>query len=606
MGILNTITEELKRPIYSKAEADLENKKKLSTSSTEKDIETNYISYDPFSAYTHSSLEEHTSFANRREMIGKWRKCVWNPEVDEAINEIISEAIVFDEQEQVIEINLDDLDMSDKIKDKIIESFKNILFLLEFNLKGEDIFKKWYVDGQLNIEVVYDNAKIKEGIQKLIVLSPFNIWKIKNKKTNEFKYIIKDDKPTNNYVQDTRKAERVFDVEQITQIVSGMWSGDGKTPVSYLQKVVKPINQLNLLEDSVVIWHITRSPEKRVFYIDTGNLPKSKAEEYIKRLIAKYRQKKVYNADDGSLENRSKSISILEDFWLPRNSQGRGTQIDTLAAQSQGMESMDHVDYFVNKIYKGLNIPRSRRDQEDRIQINNSIDVEKDEMKFFKFVLRLRRRFNNLFVDLIKKDLLSKKVIKLQDWETIQEHIKFVYANNNPYSDIKKLQLLEMRMGIAANALDMIENDFLSKDWVRREILAQSEEEIKQIKKEREKEKAEGDDVQADDNQWGNEPQTFAQPKPEQPEQPEQPEKPADGFQQTKEEKPSYLTSSLKDELSDLIRQEVKNAINELKSIEMNKKKTDIINSLKEGDIISNGNTQLILKNGKLVPYKED
>jgi len=609
MGILHTITEELKKPIYSKQEADIEKKKKLSTSSTEKDVETNYISYDPFSAYTNSSLEEHTSFANRREMIGKWRKSVWNPEVDEAINEIISEAIVFDEQEPVIDINLDELEMSDKIKDKIIDSFKNILFLLEFNLKGEDIFKKWYVDGQLNIEVVYDNAKIKEGIQKLIVLSPFNIWKIKNKATGEFKYIIKDEKPTNNFVQDTKKAERVFDVEQITQIVSGMWSGDGNTPMSYLQKVVKPINQLNLLEDSVVIWHITRSPEKRVFYIDTGNLPKSKAEEYIKRLIAKYRQKKVYNSDDGSLENRSKSISILEDFWLPRNAQGRGTQIDTLAAQSGGMENMDHIDYFVNKIYKGMNIPRSRRDQEDRIQINNSIDVEKDELKFFKFILRLRRRFNNMFIDLLKKDLLAKKVIKLQDWETIQEHIKFKYANNNPYSDIKKLQLLEMRMGIAANAMDMIENDFLSKDWVRREILAQSEEEIKKIKKEREKEKQEGDDVNSDDdNQWGNEPQTYAQPEPKAPEQPQKSDEPPveNGFQQTKEQKPSYLTSSLKEELSALIRQEVQNAFNEIKVLENNKKKADIINSLKEGDIISNGSEKFILSNGKLVPYKED
>jgi len=595
MGIISTLTEELAKPIYAKAQADLESKKKLSTSSEEKDLESNYISYDPFGAYTNSSLEDHTAFANRREMIGKWRKAVWNPEVDEAVNEIVGEAIVFDEQEQVIEINLDDLEISKKIKEKIIESFQHILFMLEFNLKGEDLFKKWYVDGQLNIEAVYDNNKIKEGIQKLIVLTPFNIWKIKNKATNEVKYIIKSDKPTSNFAADIKKSERVFELEQLTQIVSGMWTNDGKTPMSYLQKVVKPINQLNLLEDAVVIWHITRSTEKRVFYIDTGNLPKSKAEEYIKRLISKYRQKKVYNADDGSLENRSKSISILEDFWLPRNAQGRGTQIDTLAAQSGGMESMEHLDYFVNKIYKGMNIPRSRRDQENTIQINNSIDVEKDELKFFKFVLRLRRRFNNMFVDLIKKDLLAKKVIKLQDWDIIQEKINFKYANNNPYSDIKKLQLLEMRMGIAAGALDMIENDFLSKDWVRREILSQTEEEIAEIKKSREEEKKEGDDVVPQDGVDGEQP-TFAQPNSGEEPEGEEP----------KEPKEEMLNSSLKNELATLIQQEVQKAFREIKVLENNKKKADIINTLKEGDIISNGTEELILKNGKLIPYKED
>jgi len=489
MGFLHNLTEQLNKPIYSKEEADIENAKNLSTTSSEKDIESNYISYDPFSTYTNSALGDQNGggFADRKELIGKWRKAIWNPEVDEAINEILSEAIVFDEQEKVVSLNLDDLDMPKKIKKKILDSFDHILFMLDFNRNGEDIFKKWYVDGQLNVEAIYDNKKIKEGIQKLRILSPFNIWKIKNEKTGEIKFILTDDRPSNNYAQNIKTSERIFDLEQITQIVSGLWSSDGKTPMSYLQKAIKSINQLNLLEDAVVIWHITRSPEKRVFYIDTGNLPKAKAEEYIKRLISKYRQKKVYNADSGSLESRSKSISILEDFWLPRNSAGRGTQIDTLAAQSGGMESMEHIEYFVNKIYKGLNIPRSRRDKENTTVINTGIDVEKDELKFFKFVLKLRRRFNNMFIDLIKKDLLAKKVVKLKEWEIIQEQIKFRYADNNPYSDIKKMQILELRMGIAANAIDMVENEFLSKTWIRREILKQTEEEIDQIKKELER-----------------------------------------------------------------------------------------------------------------------
>ena len=474
--------------------------------------------------------------------------------------------------------------------------------MLEFNLKGEDLFKKWYVDGQLNIEVIYDNAKIKEGIKKLIILTPYDIWKIKNKKTHETKFIIKSEKPTNAFSDDIKGAERVFELEQMTQIVSGMWSNDGKTPMSYLQKVVKPINQLNLLEDSVVIWHITRSPAKRVFYIDTGNLSKSKAEEYMKRLISKYRQKKVYNAEDGSLENRSKSISILEDFWLPRNAAGRGTQIDTLSSQAGGMESMDHIDYFVNKIYKGLNIPRSRRDPEDRIQINNTIDVEKDELKFFRFILRLRRRFNNMFIDLVKKDLLAKKIIKYQDWETIQENIKFRYANNNPYSDIKKLQLLEMRMGIAGNALDMIEAGFLSKVWVKREILAQTKEEIEEIEKERKKELKDDPDDPAYEPQ---DTEKYEIPKKDKEELEKEPKEPKDGEEEEPKEE-NLLTSSLKLDLANLIKQEVKKAFDEMKISEANKKKSDILNSIKEGDIISDGEHKLILKNGKLIPFNNE
>jgi len=606
---LNGLAEELNRPIYGKKEASLNNKNSLSTSSNEGDVEADYISYDPFASYTNSSLSEHTSFSNRKEIISKWRKAIWNPEVDEAVTEILTEAIVFDEQEDVLSINIDDVDLPKKIKNKIIESFENILYMLDFNRMGEDLFKKWYVDGQLNLEVVYDNKKIQDGIQKLIVLSPFDIWKIRNEKTHEIKYIIKDEKPDNNFATNIKKAERIFELEQITQIVSGSWSSDGKTPMSLLQKAIKPINQLNLLEDAVVIWHITRSPEKRVFYIDTGNLPKSKAEEYIKRLIAKYRQKKVYNAENGTLDNRSKSISILEDFWLPRNAAGRGTEIDTLSAQSSGMEEMTHVEYFVDKIYKALTIPRSRRSQESTIQINNSIDVEKDELKFFKFILKLRRRFNNLFIDLLKKDLLAKKVIKLEHWETIQEKIKFNYANNNPYSDIKKMQLMEMRMGIASNALEMVENDFLSKQWVKEEILNQTQEEIDEIKKQRDEEKKDGDDVggTSDDDEngmgFGQEPVAPAN-RGEVPTQPPVQPQAQQGIE--KENQPVYLAADIQEQLSQLIKKEITSAIDEYKKNENERKKIDFINTLKEGDIISNGKEKLILFNGKLIPYEED
>jgi len=413
---------------------------------------------------------------------------------------------------------------------------------------------------------------------------------------------MKDEKPDGSFASNIKKAERIFEPEQLAQIVSGLWSTDNKTPMSYLQKVVKPVNQLSLLEDAVVIWHITRSPEKRVFYIDTGNLPKSKAEEYIKRLIAKYRQKKIYNVNSGTIDNRSNTISILEDFWLPRNAAGRGTEIDTLSASSEGMENMTHIEYFVNKIYKALNVPRSRRDEENRIAINSSLDIEKDELKFWKFVLKLRRRFNNLFIDLLKKDLLAKKILKLQDWEQIQEKINFIYVNNNPYSDIKKLQILEMRMGIAENALNLVESDLLSKQYVKEEIMSQTKEEIDKIKKEREEEKKEGDgNVAGDDDGTGGY-SSFDQPQATDGQPPAQPA-PQQGIE--KENKPVYLAADMKEELSAFIQQQVQEAIMGLRQLEVEKKKADFIKNLKEGDIISNGTEQLILRNGKLVPYTE-
>jgi hypothetical protein len=491
-GFFGVLNEALKAPIYSKKEAALERGKDLSTTSKPKEVEHDYIDYDPFTSYTSNALmDQSQGQANRRDMIGKWRRTAWYPEVDEAINEIVGEAIVFDEQEQVIELNTDDIETSDKISKKIQDSFDKIMFLLDFNRRGEDLFKQWYVDGMLNLEVVYDNNKITDGIKQLLPLAPYDIWKLRDTTSGRVYYIMKD-KPTFDQTLDIKDAERVFLDEQMTQITSGLWSTDKKTPMSYINKAMKTINQLYLLEDSVVIWHITRSPEKRVFYIDTGNLPKGKAEEYIKRLIAKYRQKKIYNAETGDIENRSKSISILEDFWLPRNAQGRGTQIDTLSAQAPGMNEMGHIDYFVDKVYRALNIPSTRRkglsQDSPRLSIGNSLDIEQDELRFFRFILKLRRRFNDLFVDLLKKDLLATRVFTIQEWNKIQEKIKFKYANNNAFSEIKKLQILEMRMGVAGNATSMVDDGYFSMEYIKRDILQQSDEDIERITKQREDE----------------------------------------------------------------------------------------------------------------------
>ena len=640
-GLFGTIGEDLRRPFYSKKEAAREQSKSLSTTAHPREVETDYIDYDPFTHYVSNALMNNENLhASRRDIIGKWRRVAWYPEVDEAISEIIGEAIVFDAEEQVVELLMDDVELSDNLKEKIQDCFENILRLLDFNRKGEDLFKQWYVDGQMNLEVVYDNNNMKKGIQQLLILSPYNIWKMKNIETGEMCYVMKDT-PTFDWAADMKDAERIFKDEQVTQMTSGLWSVDKKTPMSYLNKAMKVINQLYLLEDSVVIFHITRSPEKRVFYIDTGNLPKAKAEEYIKRLIAKYRQKKIYNADSGTIENRSRSISILEDFWLPRNAQGRGTQIDTLQSSATGMDNMTHIDYFVDKVYRALNIPSSRRNglasEGMNVSINNSIDVEKDELKFFRFVLKLRRRFNDMFVDLLKKDLLAKKILSLEDWDKISERLKIRYCDNNPYSEIKKLQILEMRMGVAGNAVGMVEEGYFSMEYIKTHILQQTEEEQAEIKKQRAKEIAAGELTEPGAEEEGAEDTTFRSPAV-------QPGAPAMGpggtatpmMQGSGKDASSYdftkkaakaqatnprtkrgkmLTSGeeleiednpLLDAIAQIVESRVAQALADFKESQQTERLESMAQNLQEGDKVTNGSKSYIYTGGKLVPESDD
>lgn len=574
MGLFDSLTEELRKPFYSKKEAEQENAKSFTTTAPRSEVENNYIDYDPFTSYTsHQMADQSQQNVSRRDMIGKWRRVAMYPEVDEAISEIISEAIIYDDLEETISLELGDLDVSQKIKDKMHDSFKKILFLLDFQERGEELFRQWYIDGVLNLEAVYDNKQMTEGIKKLIILSPFNIFKVKDRETGEMKYFLTK-APTYNVAADYKRATRVFLDEQITMISSGQWSIDKKTPLSYINKAMKAINQLYLLEDSVVIYKITRSPEKRVFYIDTGNLPKTKAEEYIKSLITKYRQKKIYNADTGTVENKTRAISILEDFWLPRNAAGRGTQIETLPGIGQGLEDMSAIDYFVKKVYRALQIPASRMIDGDQgsqnVNITGQLDVEKDELKFFRFVLKLRRRFNNMFIDLLKKDLIARKVMSLEDWQQIQEHIKFRYANNNEYAEIKQLQILEMRTQAAMNSLQLVEGRLMSKEKVRRDILKQNDEDYEEENKRMESEREENPEDYVDSDAADQEPPEQPEPAP-QPEPDEEPEETASDIAKKKkakreeDKKPKLVVDDIREEIGSIVREELRAALKSLK-----------------------------------------
>lgn len=481
----NTLTEELRRTFYSDREAHQDKHKHFTQISKEVDMESPYVSYDPFGMYTNSfALGGSNSMpVNTNDMIRKWREASMLPEVDEALSEITSESIVFDEIDDAISINLDDIELTENIKSKVRESFDKIMYLLDFNEKGEELFKQWYVDSTLNFEVVYNNRKLKDGIQKLILLPPFDITKYKNEQDSSIRWFINKHQ-TYNPMKDLENAEITYYDEQITQINSGILSTDKRSYHSPIQKALKVINQLYLIEDSLIIYRITRSNEKRVFKIDTGNLPKSKAEEYMKGMMTKFRQKKVYNTENGTIDNAAKSISVLEDFWFSQNSSsGKGSSVDTLQGSNTNFGNFDDVNYLIDKVYKALNVPGNRRSTENRITVNPSIDIEKDEMKFFKYIQKLRRRFNNLFIDLLKKDLIARQVLSLDDWKNIQEKIKFVYASSNEISMVKKIQIFELKMNAANAALSLIDPamGLLSPEWVQKNILRLTDEEITQI-----------------------------------------------------------------------------------------------------------------------------
>jgi hypothetical protein len=495
----NVLLEKMKFPFYSHQETEITTAIDTSKITKPENEEFQTLSFNPFGGHTNSNINQAAIFTlNRNEAISKWRGISFLPEVNQAIREISNEAIVYDEIEDPIALNLNDIEMPDEIKAKIHDSFSKILYMLDFSEKGDELFKQWYVDGGLNFEVVYNNARMREGIKRLILLSPFNFVNFIDPDSKEKRYMYSDT-GTYNPLRVT-DIEKVYYDEQITSINSGEWNIDKRFPVSYLDPAVKVINQLSLIEDTLVIHRITRSVEKRVFKIPTGKLAKPKAEEYMRGLINKYRQKQVYNTDTGTMETKNRSISILEDIWFNTDANGVGPSVEILPGTTQGFATFEDVDYFVNKVYKALNIPVNRRAPDSRTTIGNQIDIEKDELKFFKFVLKLRRKFNNIFIDLLKKDLLSRNVMSLEDWMIIQEKIKFTYSNSNEYSEIKHNQIISMRIDSANSAMGLLDPALISKKYIQSNILMLTDEEIKEIDNQRMAEKNGGEEDELEDS----------------------------------------------------------------------------------------------------------
>lgn len=442
-------------------------------------------------------------------LIQKYREMAMTQEVDLAITDVINEAVLHETGKTSVSLSLSKLDQSESIKKKIADEFNKIIKLLDFNKTGYDLFRKWYIDGKIYHHIIIDKDKPKEGIKNLIKVDALDIKKVreiireKDTITNveyikaiEEYFIYKPDQATGQFLPGGRGYNEEIKVssDAISYVHSGMIDAERQVVIGYLYKAIKPYNQLRMIEDSLVIYRLARAPERRIFYIDVGNLPKLKAEQYLRSVMDKYKQKVVYNAATGEVEDQKKQMSMLEDFWLPRREGGRGTEINTLPS-GQNLGEIEDIEYFRKKLYQSLSIPISRIEGTEQTAFNlgRQSEINRDEIKFSKFISRIRQRFSSLFTDLIRVQLLLKGIIKEEDWHEIKDSLEYVWTKDSHYAELKDNEILRERLEILSS-LDEYIGRYVSNEWVRKNILRQSDEEIAEIEKQIKKENGEEPD----------------------------------------------------------------------------------------------------------------
>jgi hypothetical protein len=435
------------------------------------------------------------------ELIMKYRGIAQHPEVDAAIEDIVNESISGSEMESPVELNLDGVEASDKIKKLMVEEFNDICGMLNFNDLSHDMFRSWYVDGRLVHHLVVNESNLNAGIQEIRPIDATKIRKVKEVKykkdaKTEAKVV---DKVDEFYVfqekNQTQKAVKLSP-DSVSYVTSGLTDPSKKRVISYLHKAIKPINQLRMMEDSLVIYRLARAPERRIFYIDVGNLPTNKAEQHMKDIMSRYRNKLVYDASTGNLKDDRKHMSMLEDFWLPRREGGRGTEISTLPG-GDNLGQIDDIIYFQKRLYRSLNVPINRLEQESQFSLGRSTEISRDEVKFQKFIDRLRKRFSSLFTGLLRKQLLLKGIITEQDWEDWKNDIQVDFIRDNHFSELKDAELLRERL----TTLDQISQyvgEYFSREWVMKNVMMMSDEDIDQMKDQVEAENEKGGDEEDD------------------------------------------------------------------------------------------------------------
>ena len=442
------------------------------------------------------------SIRNELELITRYREMSNHPECDMAIDEIVNEAITHDVGGKVMDINLDNLKQPETIKKKIIEEFDNILKMLNFSNLADDLFKRWYIDGRIYYHVIVNDKDPKKGIQELRYIDPRKIRKVREiQKDRDSKtgaqiiksiaeYYIYNDRgaATQSFTASTNQGLRIAP-ESIINVNSGLMDAKNTFVISYLHKAIKALNQLRMIEDAVVIYRLSRAPERRIFYIDVGNLPKGKAEQYMRSIMTQYRNKLVYDANTGEIRDERKHLSMLEDFWLPRREGGKGTEITTLPA-GQNLGQMEDVQYFQKKLLQSLNVPISRLDPQQGagiMGIGKTTEVTRDEVKFNKFINRLRNKFSRIFDDALRVQLALKGICTTEEWDEFKESIYYDFKKDNNFVEMREAELIRERV-LTATQLDPFIGKYYSSKWVKKNVLRMTDEEIEEMEKEIEEE----------------------------------------------------------------------------------------------------------------------
>ena len=443
------------------------------------------------------------------QLIMKYRGVSMHPEVDAAIEDITNESISSNEEGQSVHIYMDNLKVSDGIKKQIKDEFDNIISMLGFNELGHDIFRRWYVDGRLYHHLVVNESNLKAGIQEIRPIDSAKIRKVKQvkkkkdpltnaqviEKVDEY-YIYQDKPQAGASIQQTGSGVKLS-LDSVSYVTSGLLDEGRKKVLSYLHKALKPLNQLRMMEDSLVIYRLARAPERRIFYIDVGNLPRGKAEQYMKDIMTRYRNKLVYDSSTGEIKDDRKHQSMLEDFWLPRREGGRGTEISTLPG-GENLGQIDDIVYFQKRLYRSLNVPINRLEQEQQFSLGRSTEINRDELKFQKFIGRLRSRFSSLFLDILKVQLQLKGIITEEDWSNMKNDIAVDYIKDNYFTELKEMEILRERIA----TLDTVNNyvgQYFSQEWVMKNVLQFTDDDIAQVAQQSSDES--GDEQQNDEEQ---------------------------------------------------------------------------------------------------------
>ena len=456
----------------------------------------NYIASGFYGSYVDIEGQYRTEF----DLIKRYREMSLHPEADGAIEDVVNEAIVSDLYDSPIEIELSNLNATDNLKKAIRQEFKYIKEILDFDKKSHEIFRNWYVDGRLYYHKVIDLKKPQEGIKELRYIDPMKMRFVRQEKKQDknligpnipgrdeqkngiapeieeyFVYTPKPNYPTGNLTGGGNKGTKIAK-DAITYCTSGLVDRNKGNVLSYLHKAIKALNQLRMIEDSLVIYRLSRAPERRIFYIDVGNLPKVKAEQYLRDVMNRYRNKQVYDANTGEIRDDRKFMSMMEDFWLPRREGGRGTEITTLPG-GQNLGELADIEYFQKKLYRALGVPESRIAADGGFNLGRSSEILRDELKFAKFVGRLRKRFAQMFNDMLKTQLILKNIVSIEDWDRISDHIQYDFLYDNQFAELKETEMLNERLGVLSSIEPYI-GKYYSQRWVRSKVLRQTDGEM--------------------------------------------------------------------------------------------------------------------------------